>query len=250
MVYRKLYRKKKMAKKPYKKRIYRRRPQRVARSIATNTAAVRENYSVAVNDGVVNFFSTSLNQTVFNRSQAVAQNFQQYRIKYVKLIFKPAADTFAPTAGNQIPQLYFLMNKAQSVPTTATVQSMLDMGCRPTRFDDKNITRAYKPTVLLGADTTAVGAATVASRVLTTPWLSTNAYSQNPQPGWIPSAVEHLGCLFFITKYNAGQTIPFTIDVEVVFQFRRPLEIYPSGTPTQNVQLNGDEVIALSPPQV
>lgn len=225
-----------------KKRVYR----RVPRSIATNTAAVRENYSIPVNDGVVNFFSTALNQTVFNRSQAVAQNFQQYRIKYVKLIFKPAADTFSPTAGNQIPQLYFLMNKAQSVPTTATVQSMLDMGCRPIRFDDKNIIRAYKPTVLLGADTTAVGAATVVSRVLTTPWLSTNAYSQNPQPGWIPSAVEHLGCLFFITKYNASQTIPFTIDVEVVFQFRRPLEIYPSGTPTQNVQLNGEEVIPLS----
>lgn len=227
---------------------YRKRPayRKVPRSIATNTAAVRENYSVPVNDGTVTFFSTALNQAVFNRAQAVAQNFQQYRIKYVKLIFKPAADTFAPTAGNQIPQLYFLMNKAQSIPTTATVQSMLDMGTRPVRFDDKNIIRAYKPTVLLGADTTAVGAATVASRVLTTPWLSTNAYSQNPQPGWIPSAVEHLGCVFFISRYNATTPIPLTIDVEVVFQFRRPLEIYPGSTTQPAVQLNGDEVITLN----
>lgn len=79
---------------------YRKRAMRPMRSIATNTAAVRENYSVPVTDGTVTFFSTALNQTVFNRSQAVAQNFQQYRVKYVKLIFKPAADTFAPVAGN------------------------------------------------------------------------------------------------------------------------------------------------------
>jgi len=215
------------------------------RPITTNTAAVRENYSIPVQDGAVAFFSTSLSQTVFNRSQAVAQNFQQYRIKYVKLTFKPPADTFAPTVGNQIPQLYFQMNKYASIPTTATIQSLLDMGCRPIRFDDKNIVKAYKPIVLLGADVNGIG--NVAQVAKVTPWMSTNAYAQSPQPGWIPSAIEHLGCCFFVSQFNASTHLSYTIDIEVVFQFRRPLEIYPNGTaPTvsesNNVILNGDQV--------
>lgn len=219
---------------------------RMTRGIATNTASVRENFSVPVPDGTVAFVTTTLSQAVFNRAQAVAQNFQEYRIKYIKLIFKPAADTFAPVAGNTIPQLYFQMNKYNSIPTTATVQSLLDMGCRPYRFDDKNLIRAYKPVVLVGADqspSTSVGAQVVK----VTPWLSTNAYAQNPQPGWVPSEVEHLGCCFFVTKYNPMTTINYTIDVEVVFQFRRPLEIYPAGGPaTNNIQLLGDQIVPLS----
>jgi len=124
------------------------------RGIATNTAAVRENFSTSVSDGVMTYFSTYLSDLTFNRAQAVAQNFQEYRIKYVKLTFRPSADTFAPAAGNIIPQLYFQMNKYQALPTGASLQQLLDMGCRPIRFDDKNVVRAYKPIVLLGADTT------------------------------------------------------------------------------------------------
>lgn len=214
---------------------------RPARSIATNTAAVRENYTVSVPDGGITFFSTALSQTTFDRAQSVASSFQEYRVKYVKLIFKPSADTFPIAAGNIIPQLYFQMNKYQSIPTSATLQTLLDMGCRPIRFDDKNITRAYKPVVLTATDTTSLAVA--AQKSLTTPWLSTNNNAQNPTIAWAPSTVEHLGCCFIVQKPNpATPTINWTLDVEVVFQFRRPLSTLAPGTGENNLVLDGEDL--------
>lgn len=233
-----------IAKKTYVKRggkkgVYRRRrvarrrvARRVPRSITTNTAAVRENYTTSVPDGTMISLTNALNQPTFDRAQSVAAAFQEFRIKYVKIIFKPSADTFTPAAGNTIPQLYFQMNKYASVPTNANLQTLLDMGCRPIRFDDKNIMRAYKPCVLLGADTAPPGFIVNAQKPLTTPWLSTNALAQNPGATWTPSAVEHLGCLFFVTKINpATPTLNYTIDVELVFQFRRPLSVVGDSVP-------------------
>lgn len=232
---------KKLMKRYRKKRVFRRIP----RSIATNTAAVRENYSTAIPDGPITFFSTALSQATFDRAQAVAAAFQEFRVKYVKLTFKPSADTFAPAAGNIIPQLYFQMNKAQSIPTNATLQTLLDMGCRPYRFDDKNIVRAYKPTVLLGTDQTP-SLALAAQKTLTTPWLSTNANAQNPSAIWAPSNTEHLGCCFMVQKPNpATPTINWTLDVEVVFQFRRPLAQVVEGS-TENLILEGEELRPIS----
>lgn len=210
---------------------------RIGRPITTNTAAIRENYSVTLNDGTMNYFSVALGNTVFNRAQAVAQNFQEYRIKYVKLTFKPSADTFPLAAGNTIPQLYFQMNKYQAIPSGASLAQLLDMGCRPIRFDDKNITRAWKPCVLLSADNTALGTAAPA-QVKVTPWLSTNNAAGDPV-SWVASAVEHLGCVFFVTKANpATPTVPYVVDVEVVFQYRRPLSLLeePSNTPMATIK--------------
>lgn len=216
-----------------RRRVARRRvARRVPRSITTNTAAVRENYTTSVPDGTMISLTNALNQPTFDRAQSVAAAFQEFRIKYVKIIFKPSADTFTPAAGNTIPQLYFQMNKYASVPTNANLQTLLDMGCRPVRFDDKNIMRAYKPCVLLGADTAPPGFIVNAQKPLTTPWLSTNALAQNPAATWSPSAVEHLGCLFYVTKINpATPTLNYTIDVELVFQFRRPLSVVGDSVP-------------------
>lgn len=233
----------------YKKKAYRRRPLmrrplalRGRRPITTNTASVRENYSVSVPDGSVVFFSTALAAGTFDRSQQVAAAFQEYRIKYIKLTMKPSADTFTPAAGNTIPQIYFQMNKYAAIPTNANLQTLLDMGCRPVRFDDKNITRAWKPTVLIGSDSAAPTFLVNAQKPLTTPWLSTNNNAQNPSGTWAPSNVEHLGCCFFVTKINpATPTLNYTLDVEVVFQFRRPLSSIGDQS-TTNVLLMGDQL--------
>lgn len=214
---------------------------RRAPAITTNTASVRENYTVSANDGVANFFSIALANTTFNRAQAVAAAYQSYRVKYVKLTFRPSADTW-PVGQGPIPQLYFQMNKYQSIPTNASLQTLLDMGARPIRFDDKNIVRAWKPTVLIGADQSAPASQLEASMVKTTPWLSTNQLAQNPTTSWTPSNVEHLGCVFFVTKPSpTTPTIAFNVDVEVVFQYRRPLAQVTDTEPTPNVFIQGDE---------
>lgn len=220
--------------------------------IITNTAAVRENYTVSLNDGSMTYFSVNMGNPIFDRAQAIAENFQEYRIKYVKLIFKPSADTFPIAAGNTIPQLYFQMNKYQAIATGTTLQNLLDMGCRPIRFDDKNIVRAWKPIVLLGADNTNPTTLATTSAAKVTPWLSTNGFAG--QPGnWTPSDIEHLGCVFIVTKPNpATPTISYNVDVEVVFQFRRPLslvsgshqpyQVVKGGTVTQ-YDVSGNQVV-------
>lgn len=214
--------------------------------IVTNTAAVRENYTVSIPDGNLTYFSTALSQSPFNRAQAVAENFQEYRIKYVKLIFRPSADTFPIAAGNTIPQLYFQMNKYQAIPTGATLQSLLDMGCRPIRFDDKNVVKAYKPVVLMGADQSAAVPATPASGAKVTPWLSTNGFAGNPN-AWIASDTEHCGCIRVVTKPNpATPTINYEVDVEVVFQFRRPLSLFNQAPGAAYQKLDGDKIVQVA----
>lgn len=188
--------------------------------IVVNTASIRECFTTSQGDGVVTPVSISLIQPPFDRARAVAAQFQEYRVKYIKLTFRPSADTFPIAAGNIIPNLYFQLNKYQAISNNIGLQNLLDLGCRPIRFDDKNIVRAWRPTVLLVSDqfVTAPGVA----KTLTTPWLSTNANAESPTT-WAPSEVEHLGAYFYIDKPNpATPTIDFNLDVEVVWEFRRP----------------------------
>lgn len=224
-----------------KKRVMKRRVmRRVPRGIATNTAAVRENYSISVPDGGVTFFSFALGNAIFNRSQSVAENFQEYRVKYCKLTFRPSCDTFAYSGNGPIPQLYFQYNKTNAIITSSTLQTLLDMGCRPIRFDDKNIIRAWKPTVLLGADQ--VPASTMeAASIKTTPWLSTNLFAQNPGAAWSPSDVQHNGAVFIVTRPNPAVVTAYNVDVEVVFQFRKPLSLtVPTGAYSYTSVIGGN----------
>lgn len=210
------------------------------KGIATNTAAVRENFVVTVPDGQTTFFSFALSNATFNRSIAVAENFQEFRVKYCKMTFKPACDTYAYPGNGPIPNLYFQYNKTNSILTTSTLQTLLDMGVRPVRFDDKNIVRAWKPTVLLGADQAPPATQMEASSVKTTPWLSTNLFAQNPGSAWSPSDVQHLGAVFFVTRPNPATVTNYTVDVEVVFQFRKPLSLaVPAGAYSYTQVLGG-----------
>lgn len=226
-----------------KRRVYRKRVMLRRRGIATNTAAVRENYSLSLNDGLTTFYTESLSNVNFDRAQKVASSFQEYRFKYLKITFRPSADTF-PIGSGPIPQLYVMVNKAASIPTSATLQTLLDMGARPIRFDDKNIVKAWKPTVLIGSDQYPPASQLEASTIKTTPWLSTNLYAQNPGASWAPSNVQHYGLCFLVTKPSpTTPTIAFNVDIEVVIQFRKPLA-EPNDTETNtNVMLvNGSAV--------
>jgi len=211
-----LYRKKNSI----KKKIYRSR--RIPRSITTNTAAVKECYSTPINDGNVVFFrNTQLADAAFDRSQAVAAAYQQFRVKYIKLTFRPSADTYPVVAGNVIPQIYFMFDKSNSIPTNADANTFFSMGARPRRMDDKNLVYAWKPTVLNTSLTQ--GGASTSADLMTRPWLSTNANAQNPIGAWAPSTVAHLGAAFYVTKINPADDLQYFMDVEVVFQFRKPV---------------------------
>lgn len=207
------------------------RPMRAIRGIATNTAAVRENYTLAVPDGTVGLFSAALSEIQYNRSQQVAECFQEFRVKYIKLTFRPSCDTFAYPGNGPIPQLYYMVNKAAAITTSTTLQTLLDMGARPKRFDDKNIVVAWKPTALTGGDQFPPASGLEASLIKTTPWISTNLYAQNPGAAWAPSNVQHYGLCFIVTRPNPTVATNYNVDVEIVFQFRKPLSTVGVGGP-------------------
>lgn len=218
------YPKKRNLRKKKAKKSVRRKGRKTQRGYAVNTASIRENYQLSADDGTINLLrNMNLADPKYDRSQAVAQAYQEYRMKYVRLTFRPSADTFAPAAGNSIPNLYYVLDRTAIVPTNANLQTLLDMGVRPIRFDDKNITKKYKPAVLLLADSSGIPLAPNAMPK-TTPWLSTNANAGSSPAAWVPSNAAHNGCAFFVTKMSgATPTLEFTIDVEVVFEFRKPL---------------------------
>lgn len=208
----------------YRRAFGRRPPRRVPRpprAITTNTASVKECYQLQIPDGQMVFGRNfALNNVQFDRAQTVAQAYQEFRIKYIKLTFRPSADTFQPIAGNVIPQLYYMIDKTNSIPTTADANTMFSLGCRPKRFDDKNIVVAWKPATIQ-ASYTAPGVAT-AQQMIVSPWLSTNANAYNPAGAWAPSGVDHLGIVFYVVKINPADALNYFVDVEVVFQFRKP----------------------------
>lgn len=186
-------------------------------------AKVRENYTFQLPAGQMTFFrATELAEVNFDRAQAVAQAYQQFRIKYIKLTFQPAFDTFpAGGPGNaRVPQLYFMIDKNNSIPTNANAATMASVGARPYRLDDKNIVRAWKPTVLV-SNMIAPGAA-AANQVLVSPWLSTNENAGNPQAAWAPCATDHLGAVFYVTNIVPADATVYNVTVECMFEFRKP----------------------------
>lgn len=202
---------------------YRRKAIRNSGMLTSDYAKVRENFQIQVPAGVPQFYrSFQLADLLFDRAQTVAQAYQQFRIKYIRLTFRPNYDTFqaGPPGNARIPQLYFMYDKTNSIPTNANAETFNSIGARPYRMDDKNLIRAWKPTVL-NAPMTAPGIA-IASQVLTSPWLSTNANSGNPGAVWAPSNVDHLGAVFYITNTVAGDAQVYTVDVECLFEFKKP----------------------------
>jgi len=174
---------------------------KTAPTYTVNTGSIRENDLKSFPDGnTILYRSLGLDDAQFDRAQAMARAFQEFRIKYVKLTFRPSADTFAPAAGNAIPQLYFQIDKANAIETDCNLQTFLDMGCRPTRFDDKNIVKIWKPSVLT-TDMTSAGVVR-ASQVKITPWLSTNDNAGNPGATWAPNSTDHLGAAWHVTQMN------------------------------------------------
>lgn len=237
------------ARRGLRRKAYKKTYRRVPRGITTNTAAIKENYTIQIQDGNMTFFrNIALNDLVYDRAQTVAQAFQEFRIKYIKFTLQPSADTFPIVAGNVIPQMYFMVDRANAIPTTANLQTLLDMGCKVQRFDDKNKVIAFKPSVLTASQS--APAVTTASNILMRPWLSTNANSGNPGGAWAPSGVDHQGLVVYLTKINPlTPPVPVQVDVEVVFQFRKPL--WRSGTgqeaTTYQVVQNGASSILTNP---
>lgn len=166
---------------------------------------------------------------MFPRAVQVAQAYQHFKIKQVKLTLKFSYDTFQQGAGNgSRPNLYYMIDKAGALPTNSTLELLKSTGAKPHTIDNRQFTITWRPSVLNEVLNSGLGNP-VGTQYKMTPWLSTT--SGPIQPGvFIPSAVAHLGLYWYVEQLFGGGT-QFNAELEVQFAFKKPLWKIQSGAP-------------------
>lgn len=160
----------------------------------------------------------------YQRAVQVAAAYQHYRIKKIAVTFKPTFDTFTAAAGAvSKPNLYWMIDKSGSIPTNVNLEGLKQMGAKPKQLDEKNMTIAWRPSVLESAMYAGGGAgASSASKYKISPWLTTTA--SNVSPGvFVPSGIDHLGLYWYVDQLANPVGMQYTVEVEVQFQFKKPL---------------------------
>lgn len=163
----------------------------------------------------------NVQMTQFGRANVVARAYQEYRITKVTMRFKPSFDAYIPAAGVSKPNLYYLIDKSQSVGPLASAAAFRDMGCQPIQFDEGNIDISFVPAVLESVMYAPIGpGAAQSSRPILSPWLATNAVpGGNP---WAPSGVDHGGIQWFLEAYAGGGN-QYQVEIQAEFEFRKAL---------------------------
>lgn len=222
------------AKKAVKKVARKRAPLRRTRNVEdfASLSVSRSYTSSSVPNGLfaANTLYSLMNTTLsqFDRAVQVARSYQHYRIKHITVKFLPQYDTFAFPLNGQAtamgkPHLYWMIDKSGALPTNITAEAMKQMGARPIALDEKPVIIGWRPSVLT-VDMTQGGApgAVQPSQYKLTPWLSTS--SEAVGTPWNANDVDHLGLYFYVdsTSFNAI-ALNYKIDVEVQFEFKKPL---------------------------
>lgn len=178
---------------------------------------------------------TSINLADYPRAAAIAQGYQLFRIKQVKFTFKTYFDTYQ-AGGAGRPNLYWLINRGQNLAGASyTLENMKQMGCIPHVCDNKPFVVRFKPAVNESVLATSAPSA-LFSKVKLAPWLSTNQAAGGGT--WSPNAIPHSGLAWFMEQAASGNTPTYGIDIEVQFQFLKPLvELTPQTAPPALVKL-------------
>jgi len=164
----------------------------------------------------------------YQRASLVGSAYQEYRITGVKFTFTPRFDTFTATtdiaAALSVPYLYHIVDKVGAIKPGASLAQLQSMGAKPKRFDDKNVIIKYKPAVMNQVEGSDAAPGLVnLSRPITSPWLLTNTDADGAL--YNPSVVSHRGLWFYLdAKGLPGDGVyEFDVDIEVNFQFKKPL---------------------------
>lgn len=172
----------------------------------------------------------------YDRAVQVAKAYQHFRIKKITFTLKPTYDTFQSGApgGSSKMNLYYMIDKSGSIPVNPTLEQLKQMGAKAHAFDEKPFKISYRPSVLT-ADQVAAGAV-IASQYKISPWLST---SINPLgAAWNPSTIDHLGCFWYVEQLFGGG-VQYNVEVEVQFQFKKPLWVGQQGAAQPATQVQG-----------
>lgn len=238
MAYTKRTSKTKAKRSPAKRAPRRRRIVRNPRNVM-EMASCKELYSITGMISNTPYKDIEQNLGDFMRASQIAESYQEFRIKYIKYKFIARYNTFQASTNETtvfpIPLLYTRIDKAGALPTTTSITQLKEMGCKPVRFT-KDLVRSWAPGVQLGvsnAGTTAI----LATKPLISPWLMTNKSADTA--GWDVNDTDHFGLYWFMETAGlpGDGTYEYDAEVEVGFEFRKPLAQPPVGqSPAISVQ--------------
>lgn len=177
----------------------------------------------------------NLSLATFPRASTVAQGYQEFRIRRIMLTFKTTQDTFTGGA-NTAPNLYYMIDRKGVIPINFTIDTLQQMGAKPRRLDDKNLTVKYAPAVLQASLTDPAALTTGVAAAQISPWLPTN--NSPNAPLWTPSDVDHFGLSWQSFIPDAAGQVNYDIDIQVEFEFRKPR--FNSPLPSSPVALSWD----------
>lgn len=219
-----LYRKKRVVRKRRyaRKRVTTRLPNRMT----GNYASATEQISIVPTAGIPYTFTTRL--TDFSRTQAIAKEYQQYRITGIEMRFKPQFTVHQGAGPTTLPSIYWLFNKTGSL-NALSASDFEALGTRQVRFDKGILVRKYKPTVTDNATNPIM-----AGSYKTSPWLPI----VNPQTGGL-NVPTHYGACFLITKMNPADATQYDVDVVVHIQYKRPF-VETQNTPNEVPRVLGN----------
>lgn len=174
------------------------------------------------------YTATNVQLADYPRAAHVSQAYQHYRIKKITLRLKPTVDTFAQ-GGPSKNYLYYMIDKAGSIPTNATLELLKQMGAKAHVFDERQKEISWRPSVLADTSTNPGALASSPNKYMISPWLSTNANVVSPAV-FQPSTVDHLGVYWMIQQQFAGG-YGYVAEIEVQFEFKKPVWVAITGSP-------------------
>lgn len=195
-----------------------RRIPRNPRTVAER-ASLTETRSFSLLTTNQSYFMYNVQLSSHARAVNVAKSYQLYRIKNVKLLVSPLADTFQAGAGTSVPYVYFQVDRTRDLENIRTAQEFKRLGCKPRRLDDKIVAFQYRPSVLNPTLDVAPGTG-VFNQYKLTPWLRTR--DETGMPGvWNPDTTDHQGVVLFVENAG-GAELQCKLEIMVEFEFMKP----------------------------
>lgn len=196
-------------------------------------ASCKELYSITGMISNTPYKDIEQNLGDFMRASSIAGSYQEFRIKYIKYKFIARYNTFQASTNETtvfpIPLLYTRIDVAGALPNSTSITQLKEMGCKPVRFT-KDLVRSWAPGVQLGTSNSGT-TAVLATKPLISPWLMTNKTADTA--GWDVNDTDHFGLYWFMETAGlpGDGTYEYDAEVEVGFQFRKPLAQPTTGAP-------------------
>lgn len=174
-----------------------------------------------------------INLSQFDRLTVLGRCYQYFRITKVEVKFKPFSDTFIQQNNASVPNLYYVVNKTDTLDC-GTFNQLKDAGAKARRFDDKSVVVAWKPavanaTIQAQTNTGIVPTAIAWASYRTSPWLSTDDSPSDGTTTFAPSTVPHKGLLYGVEQDITASAYAYGIELTVHAEFKKPLTFLPVG---------------------